>query len=78
MCAHSRAEAEGTLSRRTLILFVWLIVGAAASGQRGYFSNMPSTCSAGATIAVTMLAGPLNYLGVNPQVTCNWPTPSST
>jgi hypothetical protein len=65
------------MSRRTLILFVWLIIGAAASGQRGYFSDVPTTCSSGATIAATMLIGPLNYLGVNPQITCNWPSPSA-
>lgn len=65
------------MSRKTLILFVWLIIGAAAAGQRGYFSSAPTTCSSGATIAVTMVAGPLNYLGVNPQITCNWPAPSS-
>jgi hypothetical protein len=64
------------LSRKTLILFIWLIVGAAASGQRGYFSNVPSSCSSGATIAATMLLGPLNYLGVDPTITCDWPTPS--
>lgn len=69
-------EAKGILSRRTLIFFVWLIVGAAAAGQRGYYTNMPSTCSAGATIGATMITGPLNYLGVNPQITCNWPSPS--
>ena len=77
VCWHFQEEAEGDLSRKTLILFVWLIIGAAACGQRGYFSNVPSTCSSGATIALTMVTGPLNYLGVDPQVTCNWPTPSS-
>jgi hypothetical protein len=66
------------MSRKTLILFVWLIIGAAAAGQRGYFGNIPATCSAGATIAATMLTGPLNYLGVNPQITCNWPSPSTS
>jgi hypothetical protein len=65
------------VSRKTLILFLWLIIGAAAAGQRGYFSNMPSTCSSGATIAATIATGPLNYLGVDPQITCNWPSPSS-
>ena len=65
------------MSRRTMIFFVWLIIGAAAAGQRGYFSNMPGTCSAGATIAATMVTGPLNYLGVNPQITCDWPVPST-
>jgi hypothetical protein len=74
--AHTPEEAEGGLSRKTLILFVWLIIGAAAAGQRGYFGNVPATCSAGATIAATMVTGPLNYLGVDPQITCNWPTPS--
>jgi hypothetical protein len=39
---------------------------------------VPATCSAGATIAATMVTGPLNYLGVNPQITCNWPSPSSS
>jgi hypothetical protein len=66
------------MSRKTVILFVWLIIGAVAAGQRGYFSNVPATCSAGATIAATMVTGPLNYLGVNPQITCNWPSPSAS
>jgi hypothetical protein len=73
-----REEAQGTMSRRTIILFAWLIIGAAACGQRGYFSNVPATCSSGATIAATMVTGPLNYLGVNPTVTCNWPSPSAS
>ena len=64
------------MSKKTLILFVWLIIGAAACGQRGYFSNVPSSCSSGATIAATMVTGPLNYLGVDPTITCNWPSPS--
>jgi hypothetical protein len=65
------------MSRRTIILFVWLIIGAAACGQRGYFSATNVTCSTGATIAVTIAAGPLNYLGVDPMISCNWPTPSA-
>jgi len=27
-------------------------------------------------IIVTIIAGPLNYLGVNPKVTCSTPQPS--
>ena len=64
------------MSRKTLVLFAWLIIGAAACGQRGYFSAAPSNCSAVATIAATMVTGPLNYLNVDPTITCNWPTPS--
>jgi len=28
-------------------------------------------------MAITIVAGPLNYLGVNPMVSCNWPQPSA-
>ncbi|HUN31484.1 MAG TPA: hypothetical protein VMU95_05635 [Trebonia sp.] len=65
------------MSRKTVILFVWLIIGAAASGQRGYFTTANLNCSTGATIAATIAAGPLNYVGVDPMITCNWPTPST-
>jgi hypothetical protein len=65
------------MSKKTLILFVWLIIGAAAAGQRGYFNSTPTGCSGGATIAVTIAAGPLNYLGMNPTVACTLPKPAS-
>ncbi|MFF4625773.1 hypothetical protein [Nonomuraea jabiensis] len=29
-----------------------------------------------ATIAVTIVAGPLNYLGMNPKIACQTPQPS--
>jgi hypothetical protein len=66
----------GDMSKGTLILFVWLLIGAAAAGQRGYFSS-PSTvgCTQGATIALTIAAGPLNYVGLNPSISCAVPTP---
>jgi hypothetical protein len=55
---------------------VWLIIGAIAGGQRGYYSGPVSSCTRAGTIAVTILAGPLNYLGVNPKITCTVPEPS--
>jgi len=45
-------------------------IGALAAGQRGYFGSSPDNCAGVATVVVTVLAGPLNYLGVNPKVTC--------
>jgi len=54
------------MSRGTVILFVWLIIGAAAAGQRGYFDLNNVNCSQGATMALTIVAGPLNYVGLNP------------
>ncbi|MDG3013747.1 hypothetical protein [Speluncibacter jeojiensis] len=59
------------------VLLVWLIIGAVAAGQRGYYSSSPTNCAGVGTIVVTILAGPLNYAGVNPQVkNCQLPQPS--
>jgi len=62
------------MSKGTLILFLWLIIGAAAAGQRGYFSTQNLGCSQGATIALTIVAGPLNYVGLNPSISCAVPS----
>ena len=59
-----------------LLLVVWLVIGAAAAAQRDYFSGSSVNCAKAGTIAVTVLAGPLNYLGVNPKVKCTLPPPS--
>jgi hypothetical protein len=63
-------------SRGTLILFIWLIIGAAAAGQRGYYNSPTFGCTQAATIAVTIAAGPLNYVGLNPKISCSAPKPS--
>lgn len=60
----------------SLIFVVWLVIGAAAAGQRHYFSGSITNCAKAGTIAVTILAGPLNYLGVNPRISCVVPHPS--
>ena len=60
-----------------LLVLVWLVVGAVAAGQRGYFTHAAQNCASAGTIAVTVIAGPLNYFGVNPKVTnCTVPKPS--
>jgi hypothetical protein len=64
------------MSKGTLILFIWLIIGAAAAGQRGYFSSPKFGCTQGATIALTVAAGPLNYVGLNPSMSCSTPKPA--
>lgn len=61
----------------SLVLVVWLIIGAVAAGQRLDYTRPPAGCSQAATIAVTILAGPLNYVGVNPKISCkHLPQPS--
>ncbi|MET0700404.1 MAG: hypothetical protein ABWY93_12120 [Mycobacterium sp.] len=61
----------------TLVVVVWLVIGAVAAWQRGYITNAAQNCATAGTTAVTVLAGPLNYFGVNPTVSnCNVPQPS--
>ena len=63
------------MSKGTLILLLWLMIGAAAAAQRGYFSSSATLgCSQGATIALTIVAGPVNYVGLNPQISCAVPS----
>ncbi len=60
----------------TIVLVIWLVIGAIAAGQRHEYSSPPSNCNQSATIVVTILAGPLNYLGVDPKISCHVPQPS--
>ncbi len=62
----------------SIILVVWLVIGALACLQRGYFSDDSKTsCAEVSTILVTIVAGPLNYVGVNPTIdNCKTPQPS--
>jgi hypothetical protein len=57
------------------LLVIWLIIGAIAAGQRGYYGGPVGSCTRAGTIAVTILAGPLNYMGVNPKVNCTVTVP---
>lgn len=60
------------------IVLVWLLIGVLATWQRGDFNRSDTSCATAGTIALTVIAGPLNYAGVNPAVTdCHLPEPSS-
>jgi hypothetical protein len=59
-----------------VLLVVWLVIGAIAGGQRGYYNNGHANCARAGTIFVTIVAGPLNYAGANPRVSCTTPRPS--
>ena len=61
----------------TALVVVWLIIGALAAGQRGYFSSdSNASCTKFGRTMLTIVAGPLNYVGVNPRTTCKTPQPS--
>jgi membrane protein YdbS with pleckstrin-like domain len=58
-----------------VIVLIWLIIGAVAAGQRGYFGGDDASCAKAGTVIVTVLAGPLNYMGVNPKIDCEVKVP---
>jgi hypothetical protein len=60
-----------------LIVLIWLVIGAIAAGQRGYYNSTSGSCTHAGTIVATVAAGPLNYVGVNPKVSCHAPSPSN-
>ncbi|MFC7756417.1 hypothetical protein [Tsukamurella soli] len=61
----------------SVLVLAWLIIGAIAAGQRGYFTHAAQNCASSATTAMTVIAGPLNYMGTNPKVAgCDIPHPS--
>jgi hypothetical protein len=58
-----------------ILVVLWLVVGIFAGLQRHYYSGEVSCAKAG-TVAATIAAGPLNYVGANPKVHCTVPQPS--
>jgi hypothetical protein len=68
--------SEAVMRIGSVIVIVWLIIGAIAAGQRHYYSSSDPDCARAGTIIVTVLAGPLNYTGVNPKISCKTPQPS--
>lgn len=62
-----------------LFLIIWLIIGVIAAAQRGYFSDSDQNCNTLGSTLVTILAGPLNYVGIDPEVDCpEAPEPSDS
>jgi hypothetical protein len=60
----------------SLVLVIWLVIGAIAGYQRHYYNGSAMSCVRVGTIALTVVAGPLNYFGVNPKTDCQTPKPS--
>jgi hypothetical protein len=53
-----------------VLLVVWLAIGAVAAGQRHYYIGRANNCVKVGTIALTIVAGPIKYCGVNPKISC--------
>ncbi len=64
----------------SIIVVVWLLIGVVAAAQRGYFGGDDDvSCKEFGDTALTVVAGPLNYIGINPKIDCedfNAPEPT--
>jgi hypothetical protein len=59
-----------------IIVIVWLVIGVFAAWQRGYFSSdRDVSCKTFGDTALTIVAGPLNYVGANPKIDCTVDVP---
>jgi hypothetical protein len=67
------------MTMRTLIgvvVIVWLVIGVLAAFQRGYLTDKKDvSCKTFGDTALTVVAGPLNYVGVNPKIDCHVKAP---
>lgn len=60
-----------------VVAAVWLFIGGVAADQRGDFQAALPSCSGVSELSLTFAAGPLNYQGLNPNVSCTLPRPSA-
>jgi hypothetical protein len=74
--ASTRTRRYPATRLTAVLLVIWLVIGLIAAGQRHYYSGSSTNCAKLSTTVVTILAGPLNYVGVNPTISCKIPRPS--
>jgi hypothetical protein len=59
-----------------IVVIVWLLIGVLAAFQRGYLTDERDvSCKTFGDTALTIVAGPLNYMGANPKVDCDVEVP---
>src|SRR5260370_31652261 len=57
-----------------LVLLIWLVIGAIAAGQRGYYGSS-APCAHPAPIIVPIAAGPPHLVGAHPPRFSPFPPP---
>lgn len=54
-----------------ILVIIWFIIGASAANDRGYFdSHTDRDCDFIGSAMLTVVAGPLNYVGLHPRAYC--------
>ena len=71
-----RTRTRSRTRTSTIVILIRHRSGIFAAFQRGYFGSADPSCSRIGSAALTVVAGPLNYIGLNPKVGCSTPQPS--
>jgi hypothetical protein len=54
-----------------ILVIIWFILGSSVANDRGYFEGgHPRDCTFIGSALLTVIAGPINYLGVKPRAAC--------
>lgn len=54
-----------------ILVIVWFVLGVSVANDRGFFdTNADRTCTFVGSGLLTVVAGPINYLGVHPKAAC--------
>jgi hypothetical protein len=71
----TKESAVRRISIGGVIILIWLIIGAVAAVERGYFKGDDASCAKAGSIVLTVIAGPLNWAGLNPKISCDVDVP---
>jgi hypothetical protein len=54
-----------------ILVIIWFILGASSANDRGYFeTGRNHDCTFIGSALLTVVAGPLNYAGLDPKASC--------
>jgi len=54
-----------------ILVIIWFILGASSANDRGYFdTGRNHDCTFIGSALLTVVAGPLNYAGMDPKANC--------
>ena len=54
-----------------ILVIIWFVLGASVANERGYFdTGSDHDCTFIGSALLTVVAGPINYLGVTPRAAC--------
>jgi hypothetical protein len=54
-----------------ILVIVWFVLGCSVANDRGYFdAHTDRNCAFVGSGLLTVVFGPVNYLGVHPRATC--------